>query len=170
MRVAAAFAATNNFGALKLEAKLLKQQLFCSCFWYTTVEASDWNWAWIFFLCSANSNRKCNQYLFVWPWIYLSYSLLKNSGSLVIKLSSIQSVSRSKQCRDLADCPWNWYISSESLGRRVFFNLLLLHLDASCLCIWQKHSPFRYYPLFDRSQHKLFFLCLIPTIPLKTWS
>ena len=32
MRVAAAFAATNNFGALKLEAKLLKQQLFCSCF------------------------------------------------------------------------------------------------------------------------------------------
>ena len=78
-----------------------------------------------------------NQFSLGWPWICFRYSLLKNAGSLVVKLSSIHPGSRSNQFCYIEYCPLNWYVSLFYLYPHPFFNLRLLHLDASCLCLWQ---------------------------------
>ena len=82
-----------------------------------------------------NYNIKWNQYLYVWPGIRSRYSLLKKTGSLVIKFSSIHSGSISNQCCCLADCPWKWYCGSDYSKNFLYFFGIFSCFTMLCLVL-----------------------------------
>ena len=90
----------------KADAKLLKQQLFNDFWRNMRVGAFLWNTNAFTTLAFSigTSNILYESFFCILSWLW-KFCLYK-SGSRVLKLTSIQSKSRSNQYLDLADWPW----------------------------------------------------------------
>ena len=100
MRISIAFVANNSSKITKADAKLLKQQLLQSWWWYASVGSSGWNSTWLRFLHFPFS-QKMYADLYSLVLVYL----LEWFRILCHKWISIYSGSKSNQHFDLLHCP-----------------------------------------------------------------